>query len=49
MLKRVVGQYGFSGPILTCMNFATGAARAAAWVAGRPAGLYTMADVLGDD
>jgi 4-hydroxy-tetrahydrodipicolinate reductase len=28
-------------------QFAQGAVRAAAWVAGRPAGLYDMADVLG--
>jgi 4-hydroxy-tetrahydrodipicolinate reductase len=28
-------------------QFARGAARAAAWVAGKPAGLYDMADVLG--
>jgi 4-hydroxy-tetrahydrodipicolinate reductase len=28
-------------------TFAIGALRAAAWVAGRPAGLYTMKDVLG--
>lgn len=28
-------------------NFAGGAAKAAAWVAGRPNGLYTMFDVLG--
>jgi 4-hydroxy-tetrahydrodipicolinate reductase len=27
-------------------NFATGAVRAAAWVAGRPPGLYGMRDVL---
>ena len=29
--------------------FATGAVRAALWLAGRPAGLYSMADVLGMD
>ncbi|NKF22598.1 4-hydroxy-tetrahydrodipicolinate reductase [Solimonas marina] len=29
------------------MNFANGAVRAAAWLAGRPAGLYSMRDVLG--
>ncbi|MEY6433377.1 4-hydroxy-tetrahydrodipicolinate reductase [Thioalkalicoccus limnaeus] len=29
------------------MTFARGAARAAAWLAGRPAGLYDMRDVLG--
>lgn len=29
------------------MNFAAGAVRAAAWVAGRPAGHYSMQDVLG--
>ncbi|NGY06129.1 4-hydroxy-tetrahydrodipicolinate reductase [Solimonas terrae] len=29
------------------MNFANGAVRAAAWVASRPAGLYSMRDVLG--
>jgi 4-hydroxy-tetrahydrodipicolinate reductase len=29
------------------MNFANGAVRAALWVAGKPAGLYTMRDVLG--
>jgi 4-hydroxy-tetrahydrodipicolinate reductase len=29
------------------MNFANGAVRAAAWVARRPAGLYSMRDVLG--
>lgn len=29
------------------MNFANGAVRAAAWIAGRPAGLYSMRDVLG--
>lgn len=29
------------------MNFAAGAVRAAAWVAGRPAGRYSMTDVLG--
>jgi 4-hydroxy-tetrahydrodipicolinate reductase len=28
-------------------NFARGAALAAAWVAGKPNGLYTMFDVLG--
>jgi 4-hydroxy-tetrahydrodipicolinate reductase len=28
-------------------TFAHGALRAAKWVAGRPAGRYTMADVLG--
>ena len=28
-------------------QFARGAVRAAAWIAGRPAGLYDMADVLG--
>ena len=28
-------------------TFAAGALRAAAWIAGKPAGLYTMADVLG--
>jgi 4-hydroxy-tetrahydrodipicolinate reductase len=28
-------------------NFAAGAVRAALWVAGRPAGLYSMEDVLG--
>jgi 4-hydroxy-tetrahydrodipicolinate reductase len=28
-------------------QFATGAVRAAAWLAGKPAGLYDMADVLG--
>ena len=28
-------------------NFARGAIRAARWVAGRPAGLYDMQDVLG--
>ena len=27
--------------------FARGAVRAAAWLAGRPAGLYSMRDVLG--
>jgi 4-hydroxy-tetrahydrodipicolinate reductase len=27
--------------------FAAGALRAAKWLAGRPAGLYTMDDVLG--
>jgi 4-hydroxy-tetrahydrodipicolinate reductase len=27
--------------------YATGAVRAALWAAGRPAGLYSMADVLG--
>ncbi len=27
-------------------NFASGAAKAAAWVAGRPNGLYSMFDVL---
>ncbi|MGV3651499.1 MAG: dihydrodipicolinate reductase C-terminal domain-containing protein, partial [Devosia sp.] len=27
--------------------FANGAVRAALWAAGRPAGLYDMADVLG--
>ena len=30
-------------------TFALGALRAAAWVVGRPAGLYTMQDVLGRD
>ena len=29
------------------MTFATGAVRAALWLAGRPAGLYDMQDVLG--
>jgi 4-hydroxy-tetrahydrodipicolinate reductase len=29
------------------MNFANGAVRAARWLAGRPAGLYSMRDVLG--
>jgi 4-hydroxy-tetrahydrodipicolinate reductase len=29
------------------VNFANGAVRAAAWLAGRPAGLYSMRDVLG--
>ena len=29
------------------LNFAQGALRAAAWLAGRKAGLYTMQDVLG--
>jgi 4-hydroxy-tetrahydrodipicolinate reductase len=29
------------------MNFARGAARAAAWIAGRGPGLYDMQDVLG--
>lgn len=29
------------------MNFARGAVRAAAWLEGRPAGLYSMMDVLG--
>ncbi|MDH5171334.1 MAG: 4-hydroxy-tetrahydrodipicolinate reductase, partial [Gammaproteobacteria bacterium] len=29
------------------MSFARGAVRAAAWLAGRPAGLYDMQDVLG--
>jgi 4-hydroxy-tetrahydrodipicolinate reductase len=28
-------------------TFASGAVRAALWVAGKPAGRYTMADVLG--
>jgi 4-hydroxy-tetrahydrodipicolinate reductase len=28
-------------------QFARGAVRAAAWLAGKPAGLYDMADVLG--
>ena len=28
-------------------TFAAGALRAAGWLAGKPAGLYTMADVLG--
>jgi len=28
-------------------TFALGALRAAAWVAGKPAGLYSMRDVLG--
>ena len=28
-------------------TFASGAVRAALWVAGRPAGLYSMMDVLG--
>ena len=27
--------------------FATGAVRAAAWTGGKPAGLYSMADVMG--
>jgi 4-hydroxy-tetrahydrodipicolinate reductase len=31
----------------TRVQFATGAVRAAAWVAGKPAGRYDMADVLG--
>jgi 4-hydroxy-tetrahydrodipicolinate reductase len=29
------------------LTFARGALRAAAWLAGRPAGLYDMQDVLG--
>ena len=29
------------------LTFAYGALRAASWLRGRPAGLYTMADVLG--
>jgi 4-hydroxy-tetrahydrodipicolinate reductase len=29
------------------LNFAQGALRAAAWIAGRKPGLYTMQDVLG--
>jgi len=29
------------------MNFAAGAVRAAAWLAGKSAGLYSMRDVLG--
>ena len=31
------------------MTFASGAARAAAWLMGQPAGLYDMQDVLGFD
>jgi 4-hydroxy-tetrahydrodipicolinate reductase len=29
------------------MTFARGALRAAQWIVGRPAGLYSMQDVLG--